>query len=217
MTGNTDRRYPVAGWVWGFLLILAGALFLVVNLDLVSLEGNAVLPLIAGGIALLALPLLIAWLINRDQWWMLIPAWVLLSLALLVVIIWLEFPYPQIIPLIILVQIAVPFLVAYLVNRQNWWVVIPAYVMLVLAALTALTLLRTPEDMLAGIALIFVALPFWWIYMRDRSRWWALVPAGGMNSWRPLSRWLEKNISGRATALIPPAGINAHQRLRSRI
>jgi hypothetical protein len=164
------------------MLILAGALFLAINMDLVSLEGTFTLPMIAGGVAALALPFLIAWLINREQSWTLVPAWVFVSLAVILMIIWLELPQPQIAPVVVLVQIAIPFLVTYLANRQNWWALIPTYVMLVLAALVALTALRTPEEMMGGIALIFVALPFWWIYMRDRSRWWALIPAGGLSA-----------------------------------
>jgi drug/metabolite transporter (DMT)-like permease len=198
MTGNTGKRHSMAGWVWGFLLILAGALFLAINLNLVSLEGPMILFLVAGGVALLAVPLLIAWLINREQWWTLIPAWIFLSLAVLLVVSRLEFPYSQAIPLIVLVQIAVPFFVAYLANRQNRWTLIPAYAALALAALAALTILRTPEEMLAGIALIFIALPFWWAYMRDRGRWWALIPAGGMSAVAlPLMFFSSQRLSGR--------------------
>ena len=181
MTGNADNKRSLAGWVWGFMLLLVGAIFLALNMGLIRLEGAITLPLVAGGVAILALPLLIAWLINRDQWALLLPAWVFLSLAVILVIVWLQPVDPQVIPMAILVQIAIPFLVTYLANRQRWWALIPAYALLALAAVIALTMLQTPETMLGGVTLILVALPFWWLYIRNRNRWWALIPAGGLS------------------------------------
>lgn len=180
-TGQTGKRQPIVGWVWGLMLILAGALFLAIEMDVLSLEGVVTLPIVAGGVAALSLPFVIVWLVNREQWWGLIPAWGFVSLAAIVMITWLGTPYTQFTPVIVFVQIAIPLLVAYLVNRQNRWVLIPTYVMFALAALTALTVLKTSRDMLVGITLIFIALPFWWLYVRDHNRWWTLIPAGGLS------------------------------------
>jgi hypothetical protein len=76
----------------------------------------------------------------------------------------------------VLVGIGLPFLAAYLVDRQgNWWALIPMWVM---AVLTAVLLVGRVSDKAIG-TLVFwsVGLPFLVVYLSNHSRKWALIPA----------------------------------------
>jgi hypothetical protein len=58
------------------------------------------------------------------------------------------------------------------------WVLIPAYVLLAIAGLVALTevdFLR--GEYVATFVLTVIALPFLMVFLRDRKQWWALIPA----------------------------------------
>jgi hypothetical protein len=58
------------------------------------------------------------------------------------------------------------------------WVLIPAYVLLAIAGLAALTevdFLR--GEYVATFVLTVIALPFLMVFLRDRKQWWALIPA----------------------------------------
>jgi hypothetical protein len=111
--------------IGGILLIAAGVLFLLQNLEI-----------IAGGIA---------------------PLWALLFGAG-----------------------GVLFLYVYLVNRENWWAIIPGIVLLGLAALIALSTLAPAVGGAWGGALFLAALglAFWVIYFTKRDFWWAVIPGG---------------------------------------
>jgi hypothetical protein len=63
-------------------------------------------------------------------------------------------------------------------SKASWAGLIPAYVMLAVAALVGLLefdILRDP--FVAPFVLALIALPFLVTFLRDRSRWWALIPS----------------------------------------
>src|SRR5512139_312048 len=68
----------------------------------------------------------------------------------------------------------------YLVFSGNWWGVFPGMTLLGLAALVLF------GDQLGAFGgLIFlgaIALAFWLVYILDRQRWWALIPAGVLST-----------------------------------
>jgi len=66
----------------------------------------------------------------------------------------------------------------YLSDRSEGWLLLTAYILLVIAGLiTLITLNLLPDELVAVYVLLAVALPFLGVFLRDRSQWWALIPA----------------------------------------
>ncbi len=65
----------------------------------------------------------------------------------------------------------------YLTDRSDWALLIPAYVLWVVALLVALITLNVlRDDFIATYVLAAIALPFLVVFLRDRAQWWALIP-----------------------------------------
>jgi hypothetical protein len=66
----------------------------------------------------------------------------------------------------------------YLSDRSDGWLLLTAYILLVIAGLvTLITFNLLPDELVAVYVLLAVALPFLGVFLRDRSQWWALIPA----------------------------------------
>jgi len=66
----------------------------------------------------------------------------------------------------------------YLSDRSEPTLLIPAYVLWVVAGLVALTTLDVLRDeFIAFYVLAAIALPFLVVFLRDHAQWWALIPA----------------------------------------
>ena len=62
----------------------------------------------------------------------------------------------------------------------NWWAVFPGFT---LTALGVIILFNEQLGDFSGMVILGgVALSFWAVYLMDRSRWWALIPAGVMGT-----------------------------------
>jgi hypothetical protein len=69
-------------------------------------------------------------------------------------------------------------LLVFLTDRSEWGLLLPTYVLWAIAAMLALIELDILRDeVIALYALVAVALPFLAVFLRDRSQWWALIPA----------------------------------------
>jgi hypothetical protein len=127
-------KYLTSRLVWGILLVVGGIVFLLQNLQVVAL-GDLFWTIIFGaaGLAFLSVSLT-----NRQQWWALIPGITLLAIGLLIL---LNFIFPDLEGrwggLVFLGGIGVAFFLVYLSNRENWWAVIPAGVLLTLAIISS--------------------------------------------------------------------------------
>lgn len=76
----------------------------------------------------------------------------------------------------ILLGVGLPFLVPFASDvRKNWWALIPAWIMFILAAVVGLAD-YVQGEWIAALVLFGFALPFFVVYLFDRSRWWALIP-----------------------------------------
>ena len=167
-------------WVWAGLLIGGGAAFLAANLGL--LDALAPLePLLAIAVAILSLPFIARWLVHRDEWWAALTAWVFISMAILILVLWFDLPYGQILGMTALVLMAAPFGAAWVARRTRWWAIITFYALLAFAALLGLTIFNVSQATLAAFALLATAAPFWVAYTADRQRWWPLLPAGALS------------------------------------
>jgi len=163
--------------VWGSLLILAGFLVLLENLNILSVSGLFIAILFGfAGLAFLSM-----YLQNRSSWWPLIPGVILLALGILIA---MEELVPSLAaPLggaFFLGSISLAFWLVYFTNRGNWWAIIPAGVMLTLAIVAGLDELLMGQDLgglfFMGIGLTFALLGL--IPNTGANLRWAFIPAG---------------------------------------
>jgi hypothetical protein len=161
--------------VWGILLILFGAALLIeVYVDLTAWMWVALLAV--GGAAVYGV-----YLMDRSQQALLIPAYVLWVVALMVALITLNVLRDDAIATYVLASIALPFLVVYARNREQWWPLIPAYALLAVGVMVGLIGPGVLDDLLIPAYVMFaIAIPFFVVYMRNRDQWWPLIPGGVM-------------------------------------
>lgn len=74
------------------------------------------------------------------------------------------------------------FLAVYARQTEQWWALIPGFVLLGLGALIGLSAVVPGVGEAWGGALFLgsISLPFWVIYLTRRKEWWALIPAGSL-------------------------------------
>lgn len=193
----------VSEWTYVGLLALGGVvilgLFLTNRQDWVPLIpayillGSALIVTIAvadllrgdilatGVLTIVALPFLGVFLYRpKENWWALIPTWVLLSIGIMVLLIGLGVLEDGAVPLYVLSSVGLPFLVVYLVNRENWWALIPAWVMLSIGTMIFLIDARILNDLAIPAYVMFaIALPFFVVFLTNRKQnRWALIPGG---------------------------------------
>lgn len=155
--------------MWAIALIGAVAL-----LDL--LQGDIIGSLV---LTLIGVPFLAVYLRNREHWWALIPAFIMLAIALMLLLTTLNVLGDDLIAPFILYAIAVPFLVVYFTNRDHWWALIPAYAMIVIGTMVGLIETGILSDlMIPAYINLAIAIPFFVVYFRNTDNWWALIPGG---------------------------------------
>ncbi|GAB4579916.1 MAG: hypothetical protein Fur0022_26550 [Anaerolineales bacterium] len=166
--------------IWGLLLIGAGTLFLLQNLNVLppspSLWGTAAL---LGGVFFL-----LGYLVNRAYWWAAFPAFALLGVALLTFWDWLpirqesaEFQGGA-----FLGMLGLSFIAVYLRQPKHWWALIPAGVLFSMASMAVLqALVENPGIVeMGGVLFIGMGITFFLIFIlpgAEGRRGWALWPA----------------------------------------
>jgi len=170
--------YLSSGWrEWGWLFPIFIPAGLAAAMFMAAAEGDG-LWIGALFLAATALPFWLLFLIDRRQWWALIPGWVLAVLTAVTLL--AETASGEVIGAMVMVGTGLPFVVVYLVNRKQWWALIPAFI-LVGIGVALLGLLRSPEWM--GMLILFIiALPFYVVFFRSPQQWWAIIPAGIMTT-----------------------------------
>ncbi len=69
----------------------------------------------------------------------------------------------------------------YMSHKDQWWALIPAYALWGIAGLIVLGSLRfIPGELIGASVMFYIAAPFFYVYLRDRQHWWALIPAYAM-------------------------------------
>lgn len=134
-----------------------------------------------GSFALLLIgaPFLAVYLRNKENWWAIIPAYILLAISLMLLLTSINFFNDKLIAPFVLFSIAIPFLVVYFKNQEHWWALIPAYVMVVVGIMVGLIEYNIFPDLLIPSYINFaIALPFFVVYFRNKKNWWALIPGG---------------------------------------
>jgi len=169
------RPSYLAPLIIGGALILFGVLFLLNNFDIVDISVGAVF---AGIFVLAGLIFLVVFLLDREQWWALIPGFVLMGVgATIFVGEYMRFGKVDVAGAVMLIFIALPFWVIYILKRDFWWALFPAGAM---TSIAALTLVPSRYDDL-GVAVMFFgwAATFLLVYYLAKQKW-AIWPMLGL-------------------------------------
>jgi len=167
----------VRNWGWLFPAIILMSLALIL-----ALTGTPLGRTLSGAPVLLAvaIPFLVAFAFDpKKNWWALIPAWVMICLTL--VVLFADRVPGNFVGTFVLYSIALPFLVAYLLDHNRRWALIP------FASLAVIGIIPMLEDFVSGqamglVVMLLFATPFFVVYFWSKSNWWALIPAGVFSS-----------------------------------
>ncbi|MCP4168668.1 MAG: hypothetical protein GY759_22615 [Chloroflexi bacterium] len=159
--------------VWGGLLILLGILLLVETYaDLNAWIWVSLLSVVGLGV-------FIIYLVDRSEVGLLLLTYVLWAIAGLITIVTLDILQDELIATYILTIIAIPFLVAFLLNRALWAALIPAYILFAVGLMVGLIGAGVLDDLLIpAYVMLAIAIPFFAVFIRDTGQWWALIPGG---------------------------------------
>ncbi len=152
--GLIEAYTDLAAWAWVTVLFLAGLGMLGIYLNDRSDWGwlipTYILWAIAALVALIesrilvdsfiatfvltviALPFLVGYWRNREQWGLLIPAYVLMAVGIMVGLLEQGFLSDLMVPAYVMFAIAIPFFVVYGRNPQQWWPLIPGGIMTII-------------------------------------------------------------------------------------
>jgi hypothetical protein len=166
------------GFMWGLILIAAGGLFMAHNLGYAI---NLTPAFWMSACAVLSAAWFVRYLLsNHKQWGWLLPA---CQFAAIAVIIGLSEAGVQgsIIATPLFVGFTIPFVVAFVTDRQqNYWAVIPA---VIFSMLTVTTLIgEQAGEFFAALVVFTLAAPFVIVYVTQPKQWWAIIPAGILGS-----------------------------------
>jgi hypothetical protein len=161
----------------GGLLILAGALFIGQNFNVIPSAWGVIWGFFFG---VAGAAFLYAFTTDRSQWWTLIPGVVLLGLMVLILG---DTFFPRFTNVlggsIFLGAIAVSFWAVYLVNREFWWAIIPAGVLTTLAVVAGADAYIVGDVgwiFLVGLGLTFALVGV--LPTPNGRMTWAFIPAG---------------------------------------
>ena len=159
---------------WGLVLILGGGLFLFLNVGAFDQFSPQFWMAVFAGASLLFFASY--FLSGIRNWGWLFPASISAGLALTIFLSEAEVS-STFLGAPILLSIALPFGVAFALQpRKNWWALIPAWIMAVLALVTLIAE-NVAGELIAALILFAIGAPFLVVYLADRSRQWALIPA----------------------------------------
>jgi hypothetical protein len=167
----------VRNWGWLFPALIFGATTLTIALA----ENGYDDPSIGAPILLsIGVPFIVAYFLDTQKnWWALIPAWVMVFLTLVTLLV--DRVAGEWIGSLFLFAVALPFLIASTRGHSRTWAL---YVGLSLSALGVIPILTTiaTGELIGAFVLFLIALPFFVVYIRSPRSWWALIPAGVLAS-----------------------------------
>jgi len=174
---TTYFTYGVEKWWWLLPAMIFGALAITITMAELGFTGSYVgAPILAS----IAVPFIVAYGADtRNNWWALIPAWVMGVLTVVVLI--ADSFAGELVATIVLWGIALPFLFVFLTDRTRWWALIPAGVMGTIGLIPLLSA-GLNEDVMGPAIMFLIAMPFVVVYFWSVQNWWALIPAGIMAS-----------------------------------
>jgi hypothetical protein len=187
----------VSSIFWGVLMILAGGALLAERMgwvDFSLFSTNTWVYIFAAA----SLVFFLAYFLNGfRQWGMLFPALIFAALSLTI---WMSDRglTGSYVGMPILLSVALPFYVGFAFDRKAWGLLIPAWVLTVLAFVT-LTADIVEGNLVGALFLYAVAVPFLVVFLMNRSHRWALIPAWAtfiLGSITLLSEHVDGNLIG---------------------
>lgn len=159
---------------WGITLILVSAALLADQLGIINfanISTNIWVFVFAGAAVLF---LLSYFLNGLKKWGWLFPAFISAALSLTI---WMTTRQVEgtVLGTPILVAIALPFYIGYIINHKDWGLLIPAWILTINAAAT-LTSGWVAGRFISALFLFAAALPFLVVFLTNHARRWALIP-----------------------------------------
>ncbi len=150
---------------WGLLiptyvLWASAALLAMIEGDVLRDEFIALYAILA-----VALPFLVVFVRDRSQWWALIPAYVLIAVGIMVVLIEQGVLEDELPAAYIMLVVAAPFFAIYIRNPKQWWPLIPGGILAVLGLFFLLA-----ENLLQIVPAVVLLLVGTWILVRQFTR-----------------------------------------------
>ena len=168
--------------IWGAVLVLLGFGFLLQNLGVFDVFGLIPESLWTifwmGAFGSAGLLFLVGLWLNRENWWMAIPGFVLLGLSGTIFV-------DEILGLpfggsLFLGSISLAFVTVYVMNREHWWAIIPGGVLATLAVVAGLDEVSRWET--GGLFFFGLAATFALVALSPETErgkmTWAWIPAG---------------------------------------
>lgn len=206
-------NYALSGWrQWGWLFPAGvfGGLAVTVALATNNVDSAAVAsPLFIG----LIIPFAAAYLDDRTRnWWALIPGGVMLFLTLVTLLV--DSAGGEWVGALFLFMIALTFFVVYLNNRTRTWALLVAYILAVLGIAPLMSTGGRDADFYGAIFLFAVALPFFVVYFRSPTHWWAIIPAGAVTAVAvvaalAIAGWIRNEVQGGYANALLMSGLAA--------
>ena len=176
-------RRPNNSLLWGVILLVVGLGFLLWNLGVFAKFQATAQWVLVGFFALLGLGFFVSYLMSREQWWKVIPAFTLLSIAGIIYLAGRNFNEIWV-ALVFFLGLALAFAFIYVTDRQTrWWALLPFGSMTAMALVVMLGLTGMPAKLLGAILFAVMGLVFFLIYAlaKDRKQFgWALVPTASL-------------------------------------
>lgn len=160
--------------VWGAILIVLGGLGILQHfLPYAFRNDPAFWALAFGGASIVFFA--VYFISGIRNWGWLFPAMIFAALSGIMVLVFQGIDTP-IIASLILGAIGLPFVAGYVIEKgKAWGLLIPAWILCMLAVLIGL------EDVVSGDlvgtgVLAAIGMPFLFVFIRNRTQWWALIP-----------------------------------------
>ncbi|MEX1019927.1 MAG: hypothetical protein WDZ49_09730 [Litorilinea sp.] len=177
-----DRRVTLL--FWAITLIGGGLWLLLLNFNLLERFEPTAQYILAAVLGAIGIGFFGAFLGRRDKWWRLIPGWLLLTLAAMVLLstrtLPADAPDGRLIAAVLFWGLALAFLHVFLLRRAlYWWAIIPSGFMLVLGGVVVASIYITRLETLGALLSMGMGLVFVMLYGAARAEqgWWPLIPA----------------------------------------
>lgn len=162
--------------IGGLLLIVVGVVFLLDNLELISVDWEMLIgPMFGIG----GLVFLLVFILNTDDWWALIPGFALLAIGIIIFMGQQKF-MDNWTGAVFLGCLSLAFLLVYVFHHNQWWALIPGGVLL---TLSGVTMLSDGGVLAGGVFFLGLALTFFLVYISPKPAGkltWALYPAAAL-------------------------------------
>jgi hypothetical protein len=171
MLQNSDQRTRMVGAV---ALILLGAVLLLDNF--LGVEITPWMWIIGLGVV----AVIFAWVYVQERVeWTALVAYISGAVAVLILLATQVVSDSVLIPTYVLLAIAVPFVFAWWLNRKNWGLLIPAYVLVAIVPILFLGDSDSASDLVAPYVMAVIGAPFILAFVLTRQ-WPFLIPGGIM-------------------------------------